>query len=52
MEDEVITAKGFLFKLLNTAMNSYCQSQVDEKLITHIVISNDSKSFYFDVHDK
>jgi len=50
-ESETVTNKSFLFKMLNTAMNSYNQTIVDDKLISQVYISKDSKSFYFDVHE-
>jgi len=50
-ETETVSAKSFLFKLLNTAMNSYNMTLVDDKLVVQVHISKDSKSFYFDVHE-
>jgi len=35
-ETETVTNKSFLFKMLNTAMNSYNQTIVDDKLISQV----------------
>lgn len=47
-----ITAKSFLFRILNTALDAYNQTSFEDKDVMSVNISKDAKSFYFDVQEE